>query len=118
MRVAIRPYDMVGRYGGEEFLVIIPNSDLNETLAIAERIRRSVHTHPVASQAGDISMAVSLGVATSEEKVEMDAVTLISAADKALYHAKKSGRNCVASHSGAAESEPVTLYVTEEPEHP
>lgn len=99
MRVAIRPYDMVGRYGGEEFLVIIPNCGLNEALAIAERIRCSVHAHPVKSQAGEISMTVSLGVATSEGNTDMDPTELISAADKALYHAKKAGRNCVASHS-------------------
>jgi diguanylate cyclase (GGDEF)-like protein len=115
MRVAIRPYDMVGRYGGEEFLIIIPNCDRSEALAIAERIRCSVYAHPVKSQAGEISMTVSLGVATGGGSVHTDPIALISAADKALYHAKKAGRNRVASHSGVtAESEKVTLFLPEE----
>jgi two-component system chemotaxis response regulator CheY len=115
MRVAIRPYDMVGRYGGEEFLIIIPNCGRREALAIAERIRCSIYAHPVKSQAGEISMTVSLGVATSEDNTGMDPIELISAADKALYHAKKAGRNCLASHSGVtAESGEVTLVITEE----
>lgn len=75
MRIAIRPYDMVGRYGGEEFLVIIPKYELKEALAVAERIRRSVHTCPVKSRTGEISIIVSLGVATSEGKVETGVVT-------------------------------------------
>jgi len=97
MRIAIRPYDMVGRYGGEEFLVIIPNCELNQALAIAERIRRDICTEPIESRAGGIPITISLGVATSEEKMDMDPVTLISAADKALYQAKRAGRNQVAS---------------------
>jgi diguanylate cyclase (GGDEF)-like protein len=88
---------MVGRYGGEEFLVIIPNCELNQALAIAERIRRDICTEPIESRAGGILITVSLGVATSGEKMDMDPLTLISAADKALYHAKRAGRNQVAS---------------------
>ena len=69
-------------------------SDVSQTMALAERIRRAVNLTPVVSEAGEIPMTVSLGVAMSDGKRE-DAGRLIAAADEALYRAKKAGRNRV-----------------------
>ncbi|MEO9061137.1 MAG: diguanylate cyclase [Nitrosospira sp.] len=88
----LRPSDRAGRYGGEEFLIIIPNCARDDALNLAERIRRSISEKPVDIESESIFMTISLGVATHGGE---DAATLIGVADKALYRAKKAGRNRV-----------------------
>ena len=97
MQLALRPYDRLGRYGGEEFLVIASGCDLSQTMALAERIRSFMSTGPVKSHSGEIPVTVSLGVAVGSDQVDKDAAALIAAADEALYRAKKAGRNRVES---------------------
>lgn len=93
MKQAVRPYDTVGRWGGEEFLAVVPSSDTEGTLALAERIREAIQSTPVTTQAGDVRVTASCGVAASTESNRLDPQTLLRLADEALYRAKEHGRN-------------------------
>ncbi len=100
MRSAVRDCDSIGRYGGEEFLLVLPGCDGIAGLLVAERVRQRMAASPVAAGATTLPITVSIGLAFSRRRgVAADA--LIQAADKALYQAKAEGRNCVA--------EPVSL---------
>jgi two-component system, cell cycle response regulator len=89
----IRPYDTAGRYGGEEFLVIVPMSGELGTLALAERIRASIESRPIETETGPVPVTVSSGVAISPGDSPVEPGTLIRMADDALYRAKDRGRN-------------------------
>lgn len=89
----LRPLDLFCRYGGEEFLVLLPGADLQEAAAIAERIRQTIEDLEVQYRQESIRVTVSLGVAQWDGTAYLD--DLVHAADKALYEAKHSGRNCV-----------------------
>ncbi len=93
MRSSVRTYDTVGRYGGEEFLIVVPNADANGTTAVAERIRSEISERPIITDSGPVSITASLGLAVST----LDAETreLLRFADEALYSAKAHGRNRV-----------------------
>jgi diguanylate cyclase (GGDEF)-like protein len=95
MRSTVRACDFIGRYGGEEFLLVLPGCDGDAGLLVADRVRRRVAEKPV--QAGDeaVAMTVSLGLAFSR-RADVRPETLIQAADEALYRAKAGGRNRVA----------------------
>jgi two-component system chemotaxis response regulator CheY len=97
MQLALRPYDRLGRYGGEEFLIIASDCDLSQTVALAERIRSFMSADCITSHAGEIPVTASLGVAVDSDQIGKDAGALIAAADEALYRAKKAGRNRVES---------------------
>jgi diguanylate cyclase (GGDEF)-like protein len=88
MHYALRAYDRIGRFGGEEFLVIAPGADRCHALSLAERIRHCVAESPVPTAEGDVAVTVSLGVAITRMGVREDAVAVIAAADAALYRAK------------------------------
>jgi two-component system cell cycle response regulator len=88
---AVRTEDVVGRWGGEEFLAIRPRIDSEGAQAVAERIRRDVAGSPVGPQG--ISITVSVGCATLEDEPSAD--LLLRRADEALYAAKRAGRNAV-----------------------
>ncbi len=89
----LRPYDILGRYGGEEFMLILPTTDLQVSERIAERIRISIEAEPFSYNGSEIHVTISLGVATFAPNFILDET--ISRADKALYRAKKNGRNRV-----------------------
>lgn len=93
MTKAVRPYDCVGRYGGEEFLVVLPGCDDASGAAVAERLRASFGATPFATQAGPLPVTCSFGLALSGAIT--DARVLIAAADAALYRAKSLGRDRV-----------------------
>ncbi|MGH9758048.1 MAG: GGDEF domain-containing response regulator [Candidatus Acidiferrales bacterium] len=95
MRACVRSYDFVGRYGGEEFLLVVPSSDVAGTLALAERIRQSIQSPPITTDAGEIKVTISLGVAASTHACSFGAQELLLHADRALYRAKENGRNRV-----------------------
>jgi diguanylate cyclase (GGDEF)-like protein len=90
-----RAYDSIGRYGGEEFLIILPECCLECAVAFAERLRTSICKESIDTPEGMIPITISLGVATSGIKEMMDGHSLVKAADAALYKAKENGRNRV-----------------------
>ncbi|MDQ3006331.1 MAG: GGDEF domain-containing protein [Chloroflexota bacterium] len=92
LRQRIRHPDMIGRYGGEEFLIILPHSPLKSAMEQAERLCK--HVRSLAMKAGDqdISLTISLGLAQYKIHKE-DWQTFLSRADKALYQAKNNGRD-------------------------
>lgn len=90
-----RSYDCVGRYGGEEFLIIFPSSNEEGTIRQAERIRKSVESAPVRTIEGEIPVTASFGVAVNDASRVQDPNELLRAADAALYRAKELGRNRV-----------------------
>jgi diguanylate cyclase (GGDEF)-like protein len=94
---ALRSYDFVGRYGGEEFLILVPGCRLPDLISAAERLRCSIAQQPFCTAAGDILLTVSIGVVSTLEEGHEDCQDLLRAADAALYTAKTGGRNRVAS---------------------
>ncbi|MGK2907504.1 MAG: GGDEF domain-containing response regulator [Desulfuromonadales bacterium] len=95
MHSLMRSYDFIGRFGGEEFLVILPDCSLEYASAFAERLRLSVSSDSIDTPEGRIPVTLSFGVAVSCKDRLKDASSLVNAADKALYRAKKNGRNRV-----------------------
>ena len=98
MSSVLRPYDAVGRYGGEEFIVVFPSCDESVAMSIAERIRSSIEQR-IEIESKGIEITASIGVAQADGSLTSDAV--IRAADNALFRAKQSGRNRVEPASGA-----------------
>jgi two-component system cell cycle response regulator len=98
MRTCIRGIDLACRYGGEEFVVVMPDTDLGVAARVAERIRRQIAGQPFLIDRGAraIAVTISIGIAARQNPHD-DAVTLLKRADEALYRAKRDGRNrCVA----------------------
>jgi two-component system cell cycle response regulator len=93
MTASIRPYDTLGRYGGEEFLVLAPSCNSSGAVKLAERIRESIQALPMPSVAGPVSITASCGVAVSTSAKPLDPQELLRLADEALYRAKENGRN-------------------------
>jgi diguanylate cyclase (GGDEF)-like protein len=90
-----RSTDLVARYGGEEFAVMMPETELADAAVFAEKIRSLIASQPIETLAGAIPATVSIGVASVPLSRILTAKELIVAADKALYRAKKNGRNQV-----------------------
>jgi eukaryotic-like serine/threonine-protein kinase len=93
-RNSLRETDFLGRYGGEEFAIMLPDTDLSAAHATAERLRESIAGTPIHTDKGDLQVTVSIGVASIT--VDMNSVaTLLDRADRGLYIAKDTGRNRV-----------------------
>jgi len=91
-----RPYDAVGRFGGEEFLLIMPGCDEQAALQTAERMREAVRQDPVELPGASVRVTTSFGVMSLPRGQEADAEAVIRIADEGLYQAKQSGRDrCV-----------------------
>jgi diguanylate cyclase (GGDEF)-like protein len=88
-----RPYDTVSRYGGEEFLVIVPSSGALGPFGLAERMRKAMEAQPFVTDAGEVHVTGTFGVAVSSKEAPLDSERLIFLADNALYRAKRYGRN-------------------------
>jgi len=95
MATAVRDFDSLGRYGGEEFLIVLKGTSLSTALSVAERIREHISAGPVSLHGTMVDVTISVGVAVVHPGDEAD--DLVSRADKALYEAKAAGRNCVRS---------------------
>jgi len=93
IRKSLRSADFCGRYGGEEFLLVMTQTNINGALLCAERIRSTIEQSRFPSLGPNFKVTVSLGV--TEFTGKEDIPTMIARADKALYHAKESGRNRV-----------------------
>jgi two-component system cell cycle response regulator len=96
LRGNMRPYDQVGRYGGEEFLVVLPNCDLDQASNQAERMRARLHLAPMLVDGVEVSVSASFGVTVSDGS-DRSPDLFVRVADEALYRAKAGGRNCVQS---------------------
>lgn len=94
IRATLRASDMIGRVGGEEFVVLLPGADLAGALILAERVRASVEATPITIDGHGLTLTVSLGVAVALAN-DRDAIALLKRADAALYAAKRAGRNRV-----------------------
>lgn len=93
LKGALRTYDTVGRYGGEEFLMIFPGCDEEALLRRAEHLRASVDREPVRTPEAEIAVSVSLGATVAYGSAAQDQI--LRSADEALYRAKRAGRNRV-----------------------
>lgn len=89
----VRPYDSVGRYGGEEFIIVAPCCGLPETWELAERIRIHVASCSITAGGTSVQVSLSLGVATGETVADFE--KMLHASDTAMYDAKHAGRNRV-----------------------
>lgn len=99
LRQRLRASDVLGRYGGEEFMVLLPSTDLHGAAQLAEQLRQAVQAAPCEWQGQRIAFTVSIGVAASADTPADPSRTseaLLQAADQALYRAKDDGRNRVA----------------------
>ena len=96
MASVLRPYDVLGRYGGEEFVIILPGCGPDAIEGLGERLRCCLAATAVTMPAGSISFTASIGAATTGGKDTVETSALLRAADEALYHAKRAGRNRVA----------------------
>ncbi|EGR2324518.1 GGDEF domain-containing protein [Vibrio sp. D431a] len=95
----VRENDIVARFGGEEFVVVMPNTDHENALITAERLRSALSLHGfVTEQKEEVRVTCSFGVVTTEDN-EMSFKSLCDQADKLLYQAKANGRNCVKGRS-------------------
>lgn len=92
---AVRSYDYVGRYGGEEFLVILNNCDSLSAPGRAEAIRKAISDIPIQTDTGAFTITTSIGVHQTENWGYRSVETLLHEVDAALYAAKAAGRNCV-----------------------
>jgi len=98
IRSSVRTNDAVGRFGGEEFLVVLSNCPEKETCKLAERIRQNVSNTPIETDSEIVSVKLSIGITTISET--MSAENGIKQADIALYRAKRLGKNQVCMYSG------------------
>ncbi len=95
LKASLRDYDIVARFGGEEFLVVLPRTIMKDAVVIAERIRRSVEATPLSAGDEKIHLTVSLGIAAIPAIWPDSKEEFIKCADTALYEAKDKGRNRV-----------------------
>lgn len=94
LKTALRETDIAGRYGGEEFVVTLLDTDKQGAIVFAERLRQLIETSPVKYNEHTVHMAISVGIACFDDQFK-DHERWIEAADKALYHSKETGRNKV-----------------------
>nr|WP_255481554.1 GGDEF domain-containing protein [Rhodanobacter sp. ANJX3] len=94
IRATLRDSDLIGRVGGEEFVVLSPGADLAGAMLLAERVRSTVEKTPLVIDGQSLALTVSVGVAVAAMN-DRDGAALLQRADAALYEAKRAGRNRV-----------------------
>ncbi|MCI0415300.1 diguanylate cyclase, partial [bacterium] len=108
MLKSLRTYDVLGRYGGEEFLILLPGCDSSKVLAVAERMREQLARTKFSFAGHETTVTASVGVAVTKSG-KFDPQLLIELADQALYRAKSSGRNRVESALSILEDSPESV---------
>jgi len=93
LKKTLRIYDSIGRYGGEEFLVVVPGSLQAELSELAERLRLAIERNPIRIGEIELCITLSIGAAIVPPRGKLQA-SVLAAADEALYDAKRLGRNC------------------------
>ncbi|HEV2686714.1 MAG TPA: GGDEF domain-containing protein [Actinomycetota bacterium] len=96
----MRGFDLIGRYGGDEFVALLPQIDIVGALAVAERVGVAVRGTPVLYADDVIPVSLSIGVASSDGVESL--TDLLHRADLGLYEAKQAGRNCARAYTGDA----------------
>ena len=86
---------LLAHYGGEEFALVLVESDHEAALEVAERVRRTIEAEPFHFEGDVFPLTISLGVAATRSKEELTVAALFQRADQCLYQAKAAGRNCV-----------------------
>jgi len=104
LKADLRPYDIVGRYGGEEFLIILPGCNLANGVKRADEIRKIVSGQTIPTPAGSTSVTVSMGVTASDNSRYCIPAEFLQEADASLYRAKNNGRNRVEAFVSLAKS--------------
>lgn len=110
LQKAMRSYDDIGRYGGEEFIAVLPETNLNQAISAAERIRACIEQADVTYNKLKFNLTISVGAVASFGK-EDTPQGLIERADMALYAAKQSGRNCVCAFPNELPARPEDLLI-------
>lgn len=93
MQSSIRVYDSIGRFGGEEFIIVLPDCQAPSAMLQAERLRQGIRSIPFETSGAAISVTLSLGVAAAQQTAQTDYRMLLRLADAALYKAKEAGRD-------------------------
>jgi diguanylate cyclase (GGDEF)-like protein len=106
IRSCLRASDAAGRYGGEEFMIVLPEVGREMAMKIAERIRLSIQKEPFPTPQGSVRATLSLGVGILSPDTESPLESLVSKVDQALYQAKTEGRN----RSCFFPEDPLTLF--------
>ena len=91
----LRNTDIISRWGGEEFLVLIPENNVESCFNVAEKLRLHIEDLSITAKKNVINFTLSIGIAILKREDHATSEVLISRADKALYEAKQNGRNCV-----------------------
>jgi diguanylate cyclase (GGDEF)-like protein len=116
--LSIRSYDFVGRYGGEEFLIVLNNCMPKFADARAEEIRKAIGNRPIQTVSGPLEVTMSFGLLLSHDWGVRPVEELLHEVDAALYAAKAAGRNCVklAAPDVSTERVPPVLHETTSPQ--
>jgi diguanylate cyclase (GGDEF)-like protein len=104
----LRTYDVVGRYGGEEFLILLPNCDSITATRRADEIRSLVSRKAIITTFATVSATISMGVTVSDKSQSLAIEDLLHQADQAMYAAKEAGRNCVRTFMAVGEASNVS----------
>ncbi len=110
---SVRSYDMVGRYGGEEFLVALNKCNPGSAVSRAENLRMKIGGRPIQTANKPVTVTISIGLALSTEFTECTVEELMHQADMALYAAKAAGRNCVRVAQPSGIGKPAEAQTTE-----
>jgi diguanylate cyclase (GGDEF)-like protein len=116
LQTDVRPYDAVGRYGGEEFLVLLPGCNSSDTREKAERLREAIFRESIQTPAGILKVTMSIGAVSTSDWPQDTSNQILQMADSALYRAKAEGRNRIVM-AGAAEHEEAHLSSLELSSH-